>query len=176
MTKRWEIVCSVHHDDVQQGEGMQEREMCRGQGIYSYSISHLANPCLHYHDSHNMPDPIEELFMPQLLKAHMSGDIVLLDIDGVVPGWGTYMFSLDVVQPEWNVSHLHLFILFYSSFPANRPSHQAPCSWDQHHVMYQFSWLYTSLTKLQRGSNRYCCCFWQQQKWTRWAETTACTN
>lgn len=88
--------------------------MRRGQGIYSYSNSDSANPGganprLRYHDNHNMPDPIEELLIPQLPEAHMSGDVVLLDIDGVVPGWGTYVFSLDVVQPGQKVSHSHSF-------------------------------------------------------------------
>jgi hypothetical protein len=49
-----------------------------------------------------MPEPIEpitELLIPQVPEAHMSGDIVLLDIEGVVPDWGTYVFSLDVAQP-----------------------------------------------------------------------------
>lgn len=82
-----------------------------------------------------MPELIElitELLMPPIPKAHISGDIVLLDIEGVVPGWGTYMFSLDVVEPGQKVScllsfHCFQFILtsklfFASSIVLLRPT------------------------------------------------------
>ena len=57
-------------------------------------------------------EPIAELLMPLIPEAHMSGDVVLLDIEGVVPGWETYVFSLDVIQPGRKVSCLHSFHCF----------------------------------------------------------------
>ncbi|KAF8548232.1 hypothetical protein OG21DRAFT_1489555 [Imleria badia] len=46
-----------------------------------------------------MTEPITELLMPKAPLIQMSGDVILLDIDDVVPGWETYMFTLDAIHP-----------------------------------------------------------------------------
>ncbi|KAF8549313.1 hypothetical protein OG21DRAFT_1488645 [Imleria badia] len=46
-----------------------------------------------------MPEPIAELLLAKVPQIHMSGDVILLDIDDVVPGWETYTFSLDTIHP-----------------------------------------------------------------------------
>ncbi|KAF8545555.1 hypothetical protein OG21DRAFT_1528413, partial [Imleria badia] len=46
-----------------------------------------------------MTEPITELLMPKAPQIQMSGDVILLDIDDVVPGWETYTFTLDAIHP-----------------------------------------------------------------------------
>ncbi|KAG6374926.1 hypothetical protein JVT61DRAFT_3670 [Boletus reticuloceps] len=45
-----------------------------------------------------MSESITELLIPQIPQVGVSGDVVLLDIEDVVPGWGTYVFSLDIAH------------------------------------------------------------------------------
>lgn len=91
------------------------------ESIYSCSNSDSANSgsanprcCYETYDTLNMSEPIAELsepiaelLIPKAPKVQMSGDVILLDLEGVVPGWETYTFSLDTVQPGPKVRHLH---------------------------------------------------------------------
>ena len=51
-----------------------------------------------------MTKPIAELLMPKAPQIQMSGDVILLDIDNVVLGWETYMFTLDAIHPGEKVN------------------------------------------------------------------------
>ena len=57
----------------------------------------------------NMTEPIAELLMPKAPQIQMSGDVILLDIDVVVPGWETYTFTLDAIHPGEKVNIFFLF-------------------------------------------------------------------
>ena len=56
-----------------------------------------------------MTEPIAELLMLKAPQIQMSGDVILLDIVNVVPGWETYTFSLDTIHPGEKVSSLFSF-------------------------------------------------------------------
>ena len=64
-----------------------------------------------------MSRPIAELIMSKVPKVQMSGNVILLDIEGVVPGWETYTFSIDTTQPGQQIRFLHLFRPFWSTLP-----------------------------------------------------------
>ncbi|KAG6377987.1 hypothetical protein JVT61DRAFT_14783 [Boletus reticuloceps] len=52
-----------------------------------------------------MTEPITELLMPKAPQIHISGDVILLDIDNLVPGWETYTFSLDEKKIVLRIKH-----------------------------------------------------------------------
>jgi hypothetical protein len=56
-----------------------------------------------------MTKPITEFLMSKVPQLQMSGDIILLDIDNVVPGWETYTFTLDAIHPGKKVNTFPLF-------------------------------------------------------------------
>jgi hypothetical protein len=51
-----------------------------------------------------MTEPITELLMPKVPQIQMSGEVRLLDINNVVPGWETYTFTLDAIHPGKKVN------------------------------------------------------------------------
>lgn len=63
-------------------------------------------------ESLDLPDPIRQHLIPRCPTVQMSGDIILLDIDGVVPEWETYEFAINTVQPGEKVS-LGLFFAHF---------------------------------------------------------------
>ena len=56
-----------------------------------------------------MTEPIAKLLMPKAPQIQMSGDIILIDINDVVPGWETHTFTLDAIHPREKVNTFFLF-------------------------------------------------------------------
>lgn len=56
---------------------------------------------------------LTDILIPNIPGIDISGDTILLDIEGVVPGWETYMFSLNAIQPGETVRKLYFVSSFY---------------------------------------------------------------
>ena len=76
-----------------------------------------------------MTEPITKLLMPKAPQIQMSGNVILLDINNVVPGWETYMFTLDAIHPGEKVDTFNpLFHCWLYSF-------QKIILWIKHHAV-----------------------------------------
>jgi hypothetical protein len=62
--------------------------------------------------SNSEADAIQEWMIPRCPLVEMSGDILLLHLDNVVPGWETYEFALHTEQPGEKVSLKQFFPRF----------------------------------------------------------------